>query len=356
MIVARHQMINAALLLRQRYLVAIIAIAAAAAIRCPCAVVVVAFSPSLKYYSTSHTTTTTPDNASSSPFSVRLHSEAFPSLSNDDDDDEAATLLPRPCDMTLNEIKAELKERNTSFIDCFDRESLEKRLSEAREDDADGVILSQVDEVVDDNDVKDTSTKDEPSLPVDASASADPVPTKTATPTETQSAEESFDRHSTLAQLRSLRVKELKIQLSELKVRWGTMIEKEELVQALCNALEERYHASRNFSRSGKLVPGLVADVDENILLQELGWLESDVNRGVISTTQVSSPSMQQRQTSPHAPILLDVYATWCGPCKFLAPILERVAEEVGPTVRVMKLDSDKYPRLSSVLKGECVS
>jgi thiol-disulfide isomerase/thioredoxin len=134
------------------------------------------------------------------------------------------------------------------------------------------------------------------------------------------------------------------------------MIEKEELVQALCNALEERYNASKNFSRSGKIVPGLVADVDESVLLQELGWLESDVNRGVIPTTQVSSTSMQEQETAPHAPILLDVYATWCGPCKFLAPILESVAEEVGPTVRVMKLDSDKYPRLSSVLKGECVS
>jgi len=231
--------------------------------------------------------------------------------------------------MKLSEIKAELKERNTSFADCFDRESLEKRLFEARENCAAGGVLPQREVVVNDD-----------------------VSTTTTATTQSESNDEEFDRHSTLTQLRSLRVKDLKIQLSELKVRWGAMIEKEEMVQALCNALEERYHASKNFSRSGKLVPGIVADVDENVLLQELGWLESDVNRGIITTPPASS------STSPpgaHPPILLDVYATWCGPCKFLAPILEKVAEEVGPTVRVMKLDSDKYPRLSSVLKGECM-
>ncbi|EED87900.1 hypothetical protein THAPSDRAFT_264663, partial [Thalassiosira pseudonana CCMP1335] len=49
--------------------------------------------------------------------------------------------------------------------------------------------------------------------------------------------------------------------------------------------------------------------------------------------------------------ILLDVYATWCGPCQFLTPQLEMLAEELGPAVRILKLDSDKYPRLASLLK-----
>ena len=41
----------------------------------------------------------------------------------------------------------------------------------------------------------------------------------------------------------------------------------------------------------------------------------------------------------------------WCGPCQFVAPLLVEAAEELGPTVRVVKLDSDKYPNISSVLK-----
>lgn len=258
-----------------------------------------------------------------------------------------------PCEMKLNEIKAELKKRSVSFVDCFDRESLEKRLLEAR--DCSDLPQSSSTSGQSINNVEDTAEQTSNEFTTEEATTLPPIDTAKAESVD-------FDRDAILVQLRSLRVKELKIKLSELKVRWGKMIEKEEMVSALCNAMEERYHQSKNFSRSGVLVPGIVADVDESVMLKELGWLESDVNRGMVtqrqetsssSSSTSSSSSSSMGATSPHPPILLDVYATWCGPCKFLAPILEKVAEEVGPTVRVIKLDSDKYPRLSSVLKGE---
>jgi thiol-disulfide isomerase/thioredoxin len=319
--------------------------------RWPCTVL--AFSPSTKYayYATSRTFATSDYDTSSSHFPLAFSTETTVSSLSDDHDAATNTAtplplsLPLPGDMKVNEIKQELNERNTSFNDCFDRESLEKRLIEAREDDNSGVLSQQSEKV--DIYSKDESTRNQTALP-DDEATTNSASTTATTTTRAESAEKEFDRDNILTRLRSLRVKELKIQLSELKVRWGTMIEKEELVLALCNALEERFHASQNFSRSGRLVPGTVLEVDESILLQELGWLESDVMRGVI-------PTQALQTSSPYPPILLDVYATWCGPCKFLAPILEKVAEEVGPTVRVMKLDSDKCPRLSSVLKGECI-
>ena len=59
------------------------------------------------------------------------------------------------------------------------------------------------------------------------------------------------------------------------------MIEKEEMVQALCTTMEERFEQSKNFSRSGALVPGTVIDLEENVLMEELGWSESDFSRGV---------------------------------------------------------------------------
>ena len=49
--------------------------------------------------------------------------------------------------------------------------------------------------------------------------------------------------------------------------------------------------------------------------------------------------------------LLLPSSHRWCGPCQFVAPLLIEAAEELGPTVRVVKLDSDKYPNISSVLK-----
>jgi thioredoxin 1 len=43
-------------------------------------------------------------------------------------------------------------------------------------------------------------------------------------------------------------------------------------------------------------------------------------------------------------PVLVDFTATWCGPCKALAPIVDQVAEELVGKVRVGKLDIDDAP------------
>eukprot|EP00581_Thalassiosira_minuscula_P016919 CAMPEP_0183712478 /NCGR_PEP_ID=MMETSP0737-20130205/7594_1 /TAXON_ID=385413 /ORGANISM="Thalassiosira miniscula, Strain CCMP1093" /LENGTH=391 /DNA_ID=CAMNT_0025941095 /DNA_START=79 /DNA_END=1254 /DNA_ORIENTATION=- len=281
------------------------------------------------------------------PIFTKLYSET---TSTQSDNDTSSSSLPSPNDMRLREIQTELKEMNISYADCFDRESLVKRLVEAR----DGLIAPTIPPATEATTESSSNASEEPSQPASADTTTTEEPNKntkeaesTTTSTTSSESEESFDRESTLTELRTLRVKELKEKLSALKVRWGTMIEKEEMVQALCNAMEERFEQSKNFSRSGELVPGTVVDAEEATLIRELGWLESDVSRGVAT----SASSGAEGGGSPHPPILLDVYATWCGPCQFLAPLLVEAAEELGPTVRVIKLDSDKHPRIASVLK-----
>ena len=57
--------------------------------------------------------------------------------------------------------------------------------------------------------------------------------------------------------------------------------------------------------------------------------------------------SFEELLSNSELPVLVDFYASWCGPCQMMAPIVEQVNAQMKQ-LRVVKIDTDKYPQLAS--------
>jgi len=64
-------------------------------------------------------------------------------------------------------------------------------------------------------------------------------------------------------------------------------------------------------------------------------------------TVNVTDDSFSDDVLSSSTPVLVDFWATWCGPCKMVAPEMEKIAAKYEGAVDVVKVDVDANPRIS---------
>ncbi len=67
-----------------------------------------------------------------------------------------------------------------------------------------------------------------------------------------------------------------------------------------------------------------------------------------MAVKQLTAADFDEVVNGSAVPVLIDFYATWCGPCKMLSPVIEEIADESGGKLTVCRVDVDEEGALAA--------
>lgn len=66
-----------------------------------------------------------------------------------------------------------------------------------------------------------------------------------------------------------------------------------------------------------------------------------------MNVTELNKDNFEKEVMEANVPVLIDFWASWCGPCRMMSPVIDKIAEEMGDKVKVCKVNVDENHELA---------